>query len=392
MLLNNVKLLHGTDPVNITVKEKYITGIRTAAGNSTEYFQLRFEHAIAFPGLINSHDHLDFNCFPALGDQHYNNYTEWGKHIHETYRQEIDAVLQIPGNLRAIWGMYKNLLAGVTTVVNHGSFLLIEKPLIDILQNTQNLHSVKFEKAWKWKLNNPLLKKKDCVIHTGEGTDRQSAEEIDALIQWNLLKRNLIGIHGVAMNAEQAKKFRALVWCPESNRFLLNRDAGIKNLKDHTKLLLGTDSTLTGNWNIWHHLRLARKTGLVSDEELFDMLTKTAAEIWSSGNGQLLENKYADIVIAKANNTGWADFFKTDPEDILLVIKKGVIRLFDSGLLSQLQQLNFNTGSFSQVSMNNSKKFVEGDLTALSNTIKEYYPNAIFPFHTHQATKMTVDA
>src|SRR4029077_6161910 len=113
------------------------------------------------------------------------------------------------------WGMYKNLIAGVTTVVNHGTRLNIGNPLINIYQESQNLHSVKFEKGWKWKLNNPLLKNKDCVIHTGEGSDKQSSVEIDHLLNFNLLKRNLVGVHGVAMNASQARKFKGLVWCPE---------------------------------------------------------------------------------------------------------------------------------------------------------------------------------
>jgi len=29
---------------------------------------------MAFPGLINSHDHLDFNLFPLWGNRKYNNY------------------------------------------------------------------------------------------------------------------------------------------------------------------------------------------------------------------------------------------------------------------------------------------------------------------------------
>ena len=127
--------------------------------------------------------------------------------------------------MRTAWGMYKNLLAGVTTVVNHGSRLEIENPLIDIFQETQNLHSVEYEKNWKWKLNNPFYSQKDCVIHAGEGTNKKSAGEIDQIIKYNLLKRNLIAVHGVSMSPEQAKHFKAMVWCPESNKVLLDHHA-----------------------------------------------------------------------------------------------------------------------------------------------------------------------
>ena len=44
-----------------------------------------------FPGLINSHDHLDFNLFPQTGNRIYNNYTEWGRDIHEQNKEAISA-------------------------------------------------------------------------------------------------------------------------------------------------------------------------------------------------------------------------------------------------------------------------------------------------------------
>ena len=51
---------------------------------------------LLFPGLINSHDHLDFNLFPQTGNRIYNNYTEWGKDIQYQNKETINAVLKIP--------------------------------------------------------------------------------------------------------------------------------------------------------------------------------------------------------------------------------------------------------------------------------------------------------
>jgi len=59
------------------------------------------------------------------------------------------------------------------------------------------------------------------------------------LTKWNLLNRDVVGIHGVAMNAEQAKKFKALVWCPASNYFLLNKTADVNKLKNNTTICFG---------------------------------------------------------------------------------------------------------------------------------------------------------
>src|SRR6266700_2059917 len=121
--------------------------------------------AIAFPGLINSHDHLDFNLFPLLGNRIYNNYTAWGRDIHAKNAAEIAAVLRVPQQLRTRWGLYKNLLNGFTTVVNHGEKLETGKELISVLQDCNNLHSVGFEKNWRWKLNRPRRSSGPFVLH-----------------------------------------------------------------------------------------------------------------------------------------------------------------------------------------------------------------------------------
>ena len=53
--------------------------------------------------------------------------------------------------------------------------------------------------------------------------------KLTELLKFNLLKRNLVGVHGVAMNATQARQFKGLIWCPESNRVLLNKHARIES-------------------------------------------------------------------------------------------------------------------------------------------------------------------
>lgn len=353
--------------------------------------------ALAFPGLINSHDHLDFNLFPPLGKGGYTNYSAWGKNIHTQNQAEISAVIKIPLALRTQWGIYKNLLSGVTTVVNHGQRLVIDGAgaMISVLQNAHSLHSVAFEKNWKWKINRPRAGK-PIVIHVGEGTDTAAAREIDRLIKWNLFSKSLIGVHGVAMNERQAKDFTALVWCPVSNYFLLDRTAQIDRLKKELPILFGTDSTLTAGWNIWDHIRLARQVGLLTDKELFDSLTTTPARIWGlQHTGTINPGQYADLVIAgpridalepKAPKTpdkiGLNDFYSIDPEELLLVIHHGRIRLFDASLHDSLASAGMETGIYQPVVVKGRRKYVQGDLPRLVEKIREFYPAASFPFQT----------
>ncbi|MDB5134104.1 MAG: amidohydrolase family protein [Mucilaginibacter sp.] len=379
MLLNNVKLALTASKVNIRVSDGKIAQISPHPFPATsEEFRVSFDNAIIFPGLINSHDHLDFNLFPALGDNTYKNYTEWGAYIHKNYKDKIAAVLKVPGPLRDQWGIYKNLICGVTTVINHGKKIKDQSGLITVYQDCQSIHSVQFEKKWKLALNNPLKKNIPVVIHTGEGTDVASLKEIDKLISWNLLKRVLIGVHGVAITENQVKSFRALVWCPGSNYFLLNQTAPVNRLKKHTTLLFGTDSTLTGDWNIWSHIRLARKTKFLADKELYDTLTINAANTWKLNSGEIAENKDADLVVAKMKNGSASNsFFETDPEDILMVIHKGKISLFDEELIAQLNSVKLE--NYSRIYINGTCKYIQGNLPELMQKIKQYYPEASFP-------------
>ena len=167
MILNNVKIYGENNAVNIYVDGKMISHIEDSNKKNNadqKELQLHFENAIAFPGLINSHDHLEFNLFPQFGERLFNNYLEWSNCISEKYKTEINKVLQIPLQLRILWGVYKNLLCGVTTVVHHGEKITVDNAEIDIFQDYHFLHSVGLEKRWKYKLNKPSSKK-FFVIH-----------------------------------------------------------------------------------------------------------------------------------------------------------------------------------------------------------------------------------
>ncbi|HET6253993.1 MAG TPA: amidohydrolase family protein [Puia sp.] len=336
--------------------------------------------ALAFPGLINSHDHLDFNLFPALANRIYNSYTEWGPDIQASDRTAIQRIRKIPQPLRTQWGIYKNLLNGFTTVVNHGKHLDIKDPPVTVFQDCYCLHSVGFEPNWKWKLNRPAKTGRPFAIHAGEGTDVSAAKEIDELIRWNLFHRPLIGIHGVAMTAEQAAAFHALVWCPASNYFLLDRTAAIDQLHAKVRILFGTDSTLTAGWNAWEQMRMARNLRLITDDELFATLTINPATAWGlAGRGTLAPGKMADLVIARPlpGMTGMDAFFTLDPRDILLVVHAGRIRLFDRSLLGPITENSLTAESFQPARPGG--KYVAGDLPGLMQEIRSYCPDIAFP-------------
>jgi cytosine/adenosine deaminase-related metal-dependent hydrolase len=391
MRLNNLRLLNGDglqDGLHdLWILDGKIAAIRPSESTDT-HTRLPLPHepaldlmgALAFPGLINSHDHLDFNLFPRLANRVYNSYTEWGPDIQTNNRDSIDPILSIPRHLRTQWGIYKNLLNGFTTVVNHGEHLDGDAPPITVFQDCYCLHSVGFEPRWKWKLNHPAKTKQPFAIHVGEGTDPDATREIGELIRWNLLRRPLIGIHGVAMTEQQAASFRALVWCPASNYFLLDRTAAIDRLFDKVPILFGTDSTLTSSWNAWDQIRIARSLRLVSDNDLFATLTTNPAAAWGlNSRGTLAPGKIADIVIARPQPglTGMDAFFALNPQDLLLVLQQGNIRLFDPSLLEPITQHVLTSEDFQPTRPDG--KYVAGDLPGLMQEIRRYCSEVTFP-------------
>ena len=337
---------------------------------------------LVFPGLINSHDHLEFNLFPALANQVYRNYLEWGTDIHRLNHDAISDVLTIPRPLRIQWGLYKNLLSGVTTVHHHGRAPGTATDLLHVHRKANCLHSVGLEKHWKRKINQPGLHRWPWVLHIGEGTDAVAHQEIDQLIRWNFQHKKIIGIHGVAVNRKQAAHFHALVWCPASNFFLLNSTADVQQWRKKTRILFGTDATVSASWNIWEHLRLARGTGMLEDAELFDSLTSAAAEAWNLPHaGKLIAGAQADLVIARPKHAAgqWDAFYALDPEDIELVICSGEVRVISAALRAIWGETADHWKDFYPVRLNGSWRYVRGNLPALMRKIATYHPSARFP-------------
>ncbi|MDB5230295.1 MAG: hypothetical protein JWN76_1100 [Chitinophagaceae bacterium] len=365
MRLNNVYINTQPSPVCIYIEKDYINSIKDSDEGSKHAFN--FKDAIAFPGLINSHDHLDFNLFPQLGKGPYPGYTEWGADVHRSCKKEIENILQIPEELRIQWGIYKNLLCGVTSVINHGKQLKYHNNIIRVDQQSKSIHSAGFDKSWKYRLNNPFTLHKKVNMHIAEGIDKKSADESGSVIKWNLLKKNIIAVHGIGITETEAPKFKALVWCPVSNYGLYNATARVDLLKSKTTILFGTDSTLTGDWNIWNHIVTAKNSELLSDTELFNALTVNAAKAWKINSGLLRPGSFADIVIAKRKHADYyQSFYSLQPEDILLIVAGGKIVLFDNTIETQENKENF-----SQVWLHGSKKWVKGRLDEIIKNITQ---------------------
>ncbi len=329
---------------------------------------------LAFPGLVNSHDHLEFDVYPTLSHGPYADYVEWGNDIHRRDADLINEIERIPRAMRIQWGLARNLVCGITTVAHHGDMKdMPNDPPIDIIRSAQSIHSVRLERRWRARL---AFGRGPVAVHIGEGTNVESAREIDTFLRWNVRRRPLIAVHGIAMKPAQAARFKALVWCPVSNRVLYEKTAEIAALKLRTAVLVGTDSTLSGDWNIWRHLRAARATGMMTDRELYDALTTRAAAVWGEG-GAIAEGSSANIVLARSTGDDvWNGFFNIDPKDIKLVIHRGRAVLVDAALKCDIDGVT----ELHEVSIDGATKRCAIDIAALRRDILQRAPGAALPF------------
>jgi len=319
--------------------------------------------ALAFPGLINSHDHLDFNCYPPLGSPPYTDFTAWTRDVQRDNRHLIDTIEGIPRPARLLFGALKNLLWGVTAVAHHGAPIPagLELP-IGVIANFDVVHSpelerygrLEFLKAWK---------RRPIAAHVAEATTSESRARACAFARWNLFHRQLVGIHGVALAPADFPLFDALVWCPASNFNLLNATADVAAAKQSLTVLFGTDSTLSAPGTLWDHLRQAREVGGLSDDELFGSLTGEAARFWN------VPERNGDLVIARKKRPArWDAFYSITPADILLVMSAGRAVLADETLVSAHPQM---FGSLTKLSLPTGAKWVALDTDELTVELRQ---------------------
>ncbi len=371
LLINNVSILNNpADRFSIEILDGKINSVNSESINSSRNSRtINFEDALAFPGLINAHDHLEFNIFPRLRSKIYRDYLEWGNDIHSLYTSEINAVLNIPINLRLKFGLIKNLLNGITTVMHHGKNSVKKSDqIINVINNYNYLHSVRLEKNWRIKLI-LNVKRLPFVIHIGEGVGELVENESKELFRWNLFKRKIIAVHGISLNTKFVDKLDALIWCPDSNLFLYNKTANVFELKNRLPILFGSDSNMTADSNFWNHIRIARGLNLLNDKELIDSLTSLASKVLNAtGLGKIETGYQADIVVVKKKcEDNYDTFFNTNPQDILLITRFGKIILFDESLKNECEYLNYY-----KFKVNDSIKFADEEIIVTLKQLKKY--------------------
>lgn len=291
---------------------------------------------VMIPGLINAHDHLELNTFKRLKyREQYTHSRQWIEDIEARFDADPDLVepRRQPLNDRLLVSAFKNLLSGVTTVCHHNPLppaLLRDYP-IRVVKGYNFCHSLfRGEDALtSYRRSEPHY---PWIIHLAEGVDAEAQAEFEQLDRLGLLQQNTILVHGVGLTCQQRQALiergGGLIWCPGSNLFMFGQTAQIADLAQAGKLALGSDSRLSGEFDLLAELRVAHRTGQLPPQTLFETATSGAARLLrlrEGGLGQLTVGGAADMVLLPPSPS--ADPFETlchlDRSQLHLVLLAG---------------------------------------------------------------------
>ena len=297
---------------------------------------------LIFPGLIDLHNHVAYNCLPLWSSK-----TRW--YPWETreewpgdpfYKADIslptNALCEADGKAVLKYVETKAVVGGVTAIQGSAKtkgagfegWMLrnIEYETFRTGQKTVNQSVRPLAKSPDWaparkKLNAPGFseaKKRDDVgnaylYHLCEGTDRSRLlKDFENARGGKALAGRFIGIHSTALDNPELTdwckltKLAALVWSPFSNLWLYGGTTDVVGARDcGVRICLGSDWSPSGTRNLLGELKVAdlysrrRLDGAFEPEEIVRMATSNPADAlgWDLRIGRLRPGLHADFVI-----------------------------------------------------------------------------------------------
>jgi cytosine/adenosine deaminase-related metal-dependent hydrolase len=371
MILRNARIATGaktTETLDLAVSDGRISSDTADADSRSPVLDLR--GFLVLPGLINAHDHLEFNLFPSLGRGSYRNAKSWAADIYRPTVSPVKEHLALSKCARMIWGGLKNLLSGVTTVAHHN-------PVDDAALDASFPVNVVKRFGWAHSLDfSPDLMERfrmtpeswPFILHAAEGVDERAHAEIGQLEALGALGERTVLVHAIGLDQPDLhilrKRRSALVWCPTSNMSVYGRTLCADAFQSDLRIALGTDSALTAQVDLIDELGVAQRTHQLSVENLFEMVTVHSACVLRlmDGEGTIREGGVADLIVVEDRGQTPAEAVQQMRVEMVLV--RGRVRLVSPRLLDRASA--FCTGSWHSIDVEGRGKwFTSVDLPSL---------------------------
>ncbi len=310
-------------------------------------------NGIIFPGLINIHNHPDWNVFPLwnVPDKYETRY-EWQKASeYDRDLREPHKFLKEKFKIEMMKFAEVKALVGGTTTLQGASFPWESEFTKILVRNIEKDSNIKVkiqsrianinsnETYYKGVLKNIEENKTQVFLqHLAEGTNGTSRDEFTTLKNLDLLREQVIVIHGTALESQEFKEMSnsktKLAWSPLSNLLLYGDTTNVADAwKSGVLVSLTSDWSPSGSKNVLWELKTAawwnKKSfdGLFSDYELVKMVTVNPATSidWDDSGGMIVPNYLADLVVINDNNSDnpYRALIDASDQDVLLVFING---------------------------------------------------------------------
>jgi hypothetical protein len=289
---------------------------------------------VRLPGLINAHDHLEFNLFPKLGSGTYRNAAEWARDIHHPGRSPVREHLRVPKPVRLWWGGLKNLLSGVTTVCHHNPYepeVFGSDFPVRVVRRMAWAHSLAFDSGLAGRFR-AAPRTWPFVVHCGEGVDASARREVQSLDAQGSLDSRTAIVHAVGLTPDGIDLMRrrgaSVIWCPTSNLDMLGRTVSRTVLRSDLPVALATDSALSAHVDLLDELAVARR--FLPAARLYEMVTSVPARILRLSQRAIAGDWIAVRSLAQTPEEALFD------GAVALAVVAGRIRLISPELAEQL--------------------------------------------------------
>jgi cytosine/adenosine deaminase-related metal-dependent hydrolase len=349
--------------------------------------------SVIYPGLINTHDHLQGNYLPPVGPKpgaFYLTWLPWDNDLKASATFAERSKL----SREDLYGLsgYKCLFSGVTTVNDHFPHILNDPilpalPIRAIREYCLAHEASSYDLKWgdrieiehEWAVKNGW----PFITHLSEGFDEEAMRGVENLEKLGVLDDHCLLVHCIGFSdgdiQKVAKAGASISWCPASNMFMFNVTAKIRKfLKAGINVTLGTDSSATGSFNLLEEIRYARNLyrRLYGEDlparTIFSMITANAAKAFKMENriGTLEEGKLADLLILRGRvDDPFENLASASMEDIELLTLAG------KPVYGEFRFLDLLGGKiprgYSTITAGGRPMFVSGDPAALYLSVRK---------------------
>ncbi len=326
--------------------------------------------AVVSPGLINTHDHMNFCHAPPYTQtsERYEQRHDWRKGKNGHTKISVDGTASTEDKM---WGELRFVMGGATSSISSGGITGFVRNLDSDKQDGLGQMPAEYD-TFPLGDSDGSQRSSGCdypdittaeeitaydayVPHVSEGIDDFAHNEFECLSSFDdggqdLVQDNTSFIHSVALAppdyALMAVDGTSLIWSPRTNITLYGDTARVTTAAflDVT-IALGTDWMPTGSMNMLRELHCADTfnslylDGFFSDRELWLMTTRDAAKTAAMDDviGALESGLTADItVFASGGRAPFRAVIDAQPQDVALVLKGGNVMYGDAGAVAAL--------------------------------------------------------